>query len=563
MKKRLIFFVVMLGFRPVLAIPTDSTAVSAESTAVKKPSVVVTGEIGLSTGFYSMTGLEPRAQFTPWSTSGKLTLQTTSGWTIPMTFVYSSQDNRFRQPYNQIGISALHKQDFKLHLGYRNVYFSPFTLAGHLFLGVGAEVQAGKIRLGVVSGKLNRAIESDYADPDRIPTFKRTGYSVRIGVGSPTNYFDVIFLKAADDLLSIDAESAAQRNVSAAENTVLGVSSRIKIAKKFTFELDGSASAYSKDIRAEVVDNKYASSLRLLFVPRINSQYFTAFQSAVGYQTKPFGIKLQYKRIEPDFRTMGAYYFQQDIESFTVAPTFKLFKKKLTLKTSIGVQHDNLLNQKKVQTNRLIGSAAMVFAPNENFSIDALYSNYGITQKAGYLPLIDTLRIAQNNRTLSLNGMYMRAGETTNHTFMATAIYQELQDLNQRTAALNENQNWNYNASYSFQHLIANVDLSLSYSYTLTKALDIETTYAGPSLSVAKRLLKEDRLSINTNLNYLRSHENIFGLEDQGHVLSTSLGIDFKIASKHTFSFNWNYLQSQGVQDFTEHRGSVGYQVSF
>ena len=560
--KKLLFILILLPLLPTMATPTDSTA-TKEATATKKPSTTITGEIGLSTGFYAVSGFEPRAQFTPWGVNGKLTIQTPSGWTIPVNVLYSSQNNRYRQPYNQVGATASFKQSLKLHAGYRNVYFSPLTLGGHLFLGAGAEVQAGKLRLGAIYGKFNRAIDADYADPDRIASFQRTGYSVRVGVGSRTNYVDVIMLKAADDMLSINAENAAQQRITPAENLVLGISSRLKIAKKFTFELDGAGSAYTRDTRAEVMNFKHLSSVRSFFTPRASSQYFSAVQSSVGYQTKPFGIKLQYKRIEPDFRTMGAYYFQQDIESWTVAPSFKLFKKTLTLKTSLGVQHDNLLNQKKVQTNRLVGSVAAVYAPNENLSFDALYSNYGITQKAGYLPLIDTLRLAQNNRTLSTNGMYMAMGEKMTHTISVSGIYQELEDLNPRTADLNENQNWNYNASYSLQHLVANFDLTLSYSYTLTKALDLQTVYAGPAVSFAKRLFKNDCLSFNTNVSYLTSKEIIFDFEDHGNVLNISTGLDVKISEKHSFSINWNYIKSNGVQEFSENRGMVSYQMSF
>lgn len=538
----------------------------ADTTAQKDPPLKVTGELNLSTGFYTQKGLDlPRGQFTPWGASGRLTLTFTSGFTLPFSFVYNSQNYRYRQPYNQIGVSPTYKKWLTMHAGYRNVYFSPLTLAGHTFLGGGIEINPGLFRFGAIYGKFNRAIESNFADPDRIPSFRRTGYSVRMGIGTQTNYLDFIVLKAADDLYSI-SEVPETKYILPAENLAIGISSRLKIAKKLTFELDGTGSVYTRDIRAEETTSKlnfkHLKIFKSLFTPRFTSQYSTAVQASLSYKLKKVGLRLQYKRIEPEFKTMGAYYFQNDIESYTIAPNFNLFKGKLKFKTSVGVQHDNLLNQKKTETHRLIGSVSLAYAPDEKLSLDALYSNYGITQKAGYLPLIDTLRIAQNNRTISLNGMYMVFGEKTTHSVSLTAIYQELEDLNARTADLNENQNYYANAGYSFQHLIANFDLNVSYSYTLTTALDLATHYYGPTLSISQRLLKDSKLSINTNLSLLKSKEIIFDFEDRGKVLNASVGVDWKIGKIHSLSLNWNLINNHGVQQFVEHRGTISYGIS-
>lgn len=545
----------------------DSTKTKVDSVKIVVPKLTVSGDLSISTGYYKMNGLDaPRGQFNPWGINGKLNFKTSNGWFVPVTMIYTSQNNRFRQPYNQVGASPLYKNWLVLHGGYRNVYFSPFTLAGHTFLGTGIELNPKKFRFGFIYGKFNRAIENNFAEPDRIPFFKRTGFASRIGVGTKTNYVDLIVLKVADDVNSISL-SPDYQYVKPAENLAFGISSRLKIKKKFTFELDGSASAYTRDIRTEAIGEfinvKFYHAIKNVFTPRVSTQLSTAFQSAIGYKSKVFNAKIQYKRIEPEFKTMGAYYFQNDIESYTFNPNVSLFKSKLKFNTSIGLQHDNLLNQKKIQTNRLIGSAAIVYAPNENFSTDFLYSNYGITQKAGYLPLIDTLKIAQNNKTLSLNSMYMRIGESNMQTFMLSAIYQELQDLNSRTAIFNENQNWNYNASYSYQNLISNLDLSLNYSYTLTKAVDIESIFHGPTASLSKRFLKENNLVLTSNLGYMFSQQKIYDYAEKGSVLNASTDISYTFFKKHTLSLNWSLIKSKGVQSFSENRGTIEYQLNF
>ncbi|HEX9956492.1 MAG TPA: hypothetical protein VGA96_04535, partial [Fibrella sp.] len=162
---------------------TDSVHATRPDSVTSKPAapaIQLAGEVTLSTGFYAMTDLEaPRAQPTPWSLSGSLTISTRSGWNVPIRLVWSSQNNQYRQPYNQLGASPRYKDWLTLHAGYRNIVFSPLTLAGYTFLGVGVELNPGLLRVGAIVGKFNRAIDANYADPDRMATFRRTGYSIK------------------------------------------------------------------------------------------------------------------------------------------------------------------------------------------------------------------------------------------------------------------------------------------------------------------------------------------------------------------------------------------------
>lgn len=543
----------------------DSTRV--DSAATKPKNWTIKGELDVNTGFYQMKGLDaPRGQMLPWGLNGKITLRSQSGWIIPVTGLYSSQNNRFRQPYNQVGTSPVYKNWLMLHGGYRNVYFSPYTLAGHTFLGGGVELNPKKLRLGFIYGKFNRAIEHNLAQPDVIPYFKRTGFAARAGVGTKTNYLDLIVMKVADDVHSI-GQLPEEQLLSPAENLVVGLSSRLKIKKKFTFELEGSASVYTRDTRAEAIGDQvhipYYDVIKKVFVPRISTQLSTALQAAFGYRNKYFNGRIQYKRIEPDFKTMGAYYFQNDIEHYTASPNFSLFKSKLKLNTSLGFQHDNLLNQKRARTNRLIGSTALVYTPNEDLSFDVYYSNYGITQKAGYMALIDTLRISQNNRTVSGNVMYMKIGESTIKTLNATAIYQELQDLNNHTASFNENKNWNYSAGYAHQDLIRDFDFSVNYSYTLTTAEDLSSLFHGPTVTLSKKLLKNRNLLLSTNAGYMFSEQNIYEFTEKGGVVNFSASTSYTFARHHNLSLNWSYIDSKGGQAFSENRGSIAYYFNF
>ncbi|HEX9956344.1 MAG TPA: hypothetical protein VGA96_03785, partial [Fibrella sp.] len=505
---------------------------------------------------------------TPWSLSGSLTINTRSGWNVPVRLVWSSQNNQYRQPYNQVGASPRYKDWLTLHAGYRNIVFSPLTLAGYTFLGVGLELNPGLLRVGAIVGKFNRAIDASYANPDQVATFLRTGYSIKLGVGNQQNYLDLIVLRVADDLFSIRTDSLT--SVKPAENLVLGISGRLQLHKKLYAELDAAGSAYTRDCRTEAVPSTASTDSRLryltyaknLFTIRQSTQLYTALQTSLSYRAKWGDLKLQYKRIEPDYKSMGAYYFQQDIESFTTAPSLKLFKRRLNIRTSIGWQHDNLFNQKKARTDRLIGSASASYSSDKDLTLDLVYSNYGISQRAGYRPLNDTARLGQNNRTISGSLFKLWTGERVMHTFTGSATYQKLQDLNPFTAALNENQNWNYTLSYAWQTLASNLDLNISYGYTLNKFLDMSSAYYGPSMGVSKRMLK-DKLSLSLTMSYQKSHEVLAEFDQRGSVLSAALSADYQITPVHRLAINWTNVLNRGAQLFREQQGTIQYSVSF
>lgn len=565
----LTLFIWYIG-QQVIAQQADSSH-SEKTTQDVAPKVRFTGEMNLTTGYYEMKGLRGiQGQFNPWIANGNFTLMSRSGWVVPVNFLWSSQNYQYRQPYNQIGTSPQFKKWLKLHGGYRNVYFSPLTLAGHSFLGGGIELNPGILRIGAVYGKLNRAIESNYANPDQVASFERTGYSLKVGLGNQRDYFDVILLKAADNPSSIQT---GNRPLKPAENLVVGISSRLHLSPKLRLEIDAAGSAYTNDLRTDEIaatqvqaadqelHAQYLQHTKDVFIPRASTQAYSAVQASLVRKGKYTDLKMRYKRIEPGYKSMGAYYFQTDLESFLIAPTLKMFKNRLILQSSVGYQHDNLLNQKKTQTDRLIGSANLSLSTDNSLMIDVGFSNYGITQKTGYISLNDTLRLSQNDRTFSGNMMKLWVGKSATHNVMASAIYQELQDLNLLTADFN--QNWNYNFNYSWQNFSLYMDVNVGYSYTQTKALGMNTVFQGPSLNVSKKLLKSQKLSTSLGISYLTSEENIPEFKQKGTVITNSVGIEYQLTPMHRFLLHWNYIESKGVQSFSQYQGNIQYTMSF
>lgn len=563
----------------VSVLPALAQTEPASTTSTPKPSLVkVTGGINAYAGFYSASGIEGqsrpgRNQPTPFGLSGQVTVALPGGISLPFSAVLGNQGSSFRQPFNQFGVSPTYKWA-TLHAGYRNVTFSPFTLAGHTFLGGGVELNPGNLRLGAVYGRFNKAISGNLVEPDVLPSYGRTGYALKVGYGKPGNYVDLVMLRARDDSNSIGPVlPTPERLLSPAENLVVGATSRLLILKHITVELDAAVSAYTRDTRASIVQAEGNNSLvRLfgpLFTPRLSTQLTQATQAAVGYRGQGYGLKLQYKRIDPNFQTMGAYYFQSDIESYALAPNLTMAGGKVNLVGSYGIQFDNLGGNKAARTGRRIGSLTASVNPSAKWGFDLQFSNYGISQQAGVRPLIDTIRLAQNNLSLTGNVRYTLQKQDVVQVFTLTTTYQKLSDLNARTANFTNNTNTNANLGYFYQQTTTGWGFNGMVSYTETKlppGLDPSgkgdnVRFFGPTLGASQSFLNK-KLSTSLNASYLINQQA--GIT--GKVINASANAGYQIAKRQSLSLNVAYLNSNtglATQTFNEFRGTIGYGISF
>jgi hypothetical protein len=523
-------------------------------------------------GLYTASGITARNQPAPFGLSGSLTLTLPGGISLPFSGVLGNQGASFRQPFNQFGVSPSYKWA-TAHAGYRNISFSPFTLAGHTFLGGGVELNPGLLRFGAVYGRFNKASSSTLADPDAIPSFKRTGYAFKVGYGKPNNYVDLVLLRARDDTNSIGpVQVTPELNITPAENLVAGITSRLLLLKHVLVEVDAAASSYTRDMLASEVQaegkNPLTRLLGKMITPRLSSQLTQATQAALSYQDKWGTLKVQYKRIDPNFQTMGAYYFQSDIESYTLAASFNLLKGKARMSGSYGRQFDNLANNKNAATGRSVGSLMVSLNPDPVFGLDISLSNYGLSQKAGLRPLIDTLRIAQNNFSATVNTRYSVFNTDLSHIFTLTATHQQLSDLNAATADQTENDNQNLNLGYFLQHNRSGFGANLMLSYTQTglpqtipPADNDRVRYYGPTLGTNYTFLKK-KMTASANLSYQVNQQ--FGVT--GKVLTASANAGYQLAKRQSLSLMLNYLNSDtGIQSekFNEFRGNIGYGISF
>lgn len=548
----------------VLLIPFPSFTQDLETIAKQKP-FEIHGNASLNVIGYGVSGIEPRRQPFSWVLSASVTASI-YGIQLPFSFTVSDQQKSYAQPFNQFGLSP-HWKWITVHAGYRNITFSNFTLAGRTFVGAGVELNPSILRFGFVYGRFDRkTTDNPVMVTDSLPNFKSTGFAVKLGLGTEKNFFDLILLRIRDDSASVvQSDTGAIRTPE--QNVVTGFNSHFTIAKRLTFEAEAAFSIYTTNTGAasfeDIEDNKTLSSINRFLVVNQSTEYYYAARAALQYQDKNLKVKAEYRRVEPKYRSMGAYFFNNDLQNITIAPSFGVWKKRVIIGGSFGLQNDNLRASKKATSMRTIGSAMVSFNPNSTFGLDFNYSNYGMNQKAGRLPLVDSTKVHQVTHNLTVIPRLMFVNTRHIHMLMLTYLWMNLNDLNPSTAEYTHMVTHTAQLNYTLSWPETRWTLLTGLNYVCVINLLGTGTNTGITVGGNKSLL-DDKLNIGLNNAVMRSDTP----GAKGWILNINLNATYRVNAHHSMRLNGYYTgnyfpDGSSVPSFNEFKGDLMYVYTF
>ncbi len=552
----------------LLLVLITSTLVRAQELSGLKNAIPfsISGSIGLSSSFYSVSGIPGRQAPFAYGINSSATM-TVYGIAMPFSFTWFNNSKAgFSQPFNQFGISPKYKW-LTLHLGYRNLSFSEFTLSGYTFLGAGIEASPGKFRIGAMYGRFNQNSVHDLTMADSLPKMTRTGWAAKLGYGTDKRFVDLSVLRIGDDPKGYDTLNTEPEIRPPEQNIALGLTSRFDITEKLTFKFDGSYSFYTFNRAYAATEISGDGLLRLAgnFI-RVNStsEYFKAFRTSLSYRFSQGTVTaIEYRRIDPGFRSMGSYFFNNDIEHITLNQSLALLKNKLNLRGSLGVQRDNLKGAKENTSLRIIGSLTGNYNINQHWAVDATFNNYSTNQRAFRTTTDHSLLIYQVNRTVTLTPRYMTAGERMSHMAMLNLNVTALEDKNQTTSDMTGTDTYMAMLIYNlgFPQLKMNISAGLNYTLMLNK--NFENRLAGGNINISKILL-QDQLSLGLNNNLMTNRIN----SESGLILNSALTAAWRFHPKHSLSLNLNlisnrFAEGSVVPSYHEIRGDFGYAFTF
>lgn len=552
MKKILTGLALCVIFTPLFA--QDISQIKHE------PAFRWTGTLNVGNDFYNNSGDIPvRSDRFSWRVSGNPTAYL-YGFELPFSFTLGRQIRDVRYPvFNQFGVSPTWKW-IKLHAGWRNMTFSPYTLAGHTFLGGGVELTPGLLRFSALYGRFHRATSTNAGQEYFLPTYKRTGYGLKIGIGTERNFLDLMAFKAKDDPNSIEIPDSI--GIKPGENLVLGLSGRATLWQKITLSLDGAASAFTRNLNSEEVT---LDSLEMgdyygaenVMQPRFSTRLNFAGKATAGYNSRNFGLNFSYEHIDPEYATMGAYFFNNDIENYTVSPMFTLGRGKVRVFGSYGVQRNNLLGNRSETSWRNIGSANISINPTPKFGLDLNYSNYRMSQSSSSFELSDSLKLAQSTTQFSVTPRYSIMGKNAVHTLIFNGVYQFLDDENPLTERYGDVRARVGVLSWAGSFIPTKVSLNAGMNYNDVRLGETRTANYGLLFGAGKPFAK-DRLNLNLNTNFNFARLN--GKSD-GSIVNVGLMGSYLAHKKHTLHFGLHWIRSSSTfrGKYAEFRGQIGY----
>ncbi len=490
------------------------------------------------------------------------------GISLPFTFSFSDQQFSYSQPFNIYGVSPKYKWA-QIHLGYRSMNFSSFTMSGKQFYGAGIELTPGKFRFKALYGKLKDL----FAQKDTLTfgsqildTYERYINGVKIGYGNK-NSFDFMYIKVKDDQNTSNPQRADNRYLLPEDNLVLGFNSNFTLFKYFRLYLETAASLHTADLRADIeIDEenlkKWAEKTNKLIEINASTRWGFSGKTGIDFNYRGFGIGANYLRVDPFFKSLGLYYMNTDYENYTGHLNFGLFKRQLQFRLTAGFQQNNISKLKQQTDLRKIGSLSINYFSQNGISISANYSNYQTDQAAGFIKVEDSIKLALVNEMAMISPSYSWNRGKYSHSASMNFNYQKFKDVNRfRIVSLVDDQNYTASIDYGLSHSPSTINFNIGVNYFILDSRESTDKQIGASFGISKKLLKK-KLNIRLNSSW---NKNIYNNISDGFSLNIRNYISYNITKNQNISFSFAWMNRTGIhrRNINELRSSINYGLSF
>lgn len=516
---------------------------------------------GINSSFiYNYTN-DPRNQRDPFTMvlGGNLNLFV-GGINVPMSFSYSNAKISAVPPmyFNQFSIHPTYKWA-TAHLGTSSLTYSPYTLNGHQFDGVGLDLTPGKLKFQIMTGRLLRGTGDYNENPEVPPVFKRKASSLSVHY----QFSDKLML-GVTAFHAIDISSSAfnipyEYNIQPKENFIASINGDYTIIENLK-------------LKAEIASNYLTQDLNSSLPPNINKGLFGGFVNLNGsskkqaaqkinlsYLWKTIDMGLEYEKVDLNYQSLGAYQTQNGFENSLIRLGSPIFKGKVNLSGSIGIQNDLTDTVSSQKAKRLISSLNATFTPINKLTINANYSNNNsvtnfrnldqIANSNNLIPYyLDSLKLVLVNMNLGVNANYQIASTKTFRQSLTAGYTLQKGSKKQGEYFVDEEGNnfHNANAVLVTTYPQSTVQWTFGFNYNLsTQGLDSKTTAYGPSFSFGKKFLNK-KLLANLGTAYNTSYNNIS--MKKVNVMNVKANLGYNIKQRHDFKLNV-VLQTKSSSD--------------
>lgn len=489
---------------------------------------------------------------------------------VPFQFVYSNQQVNINRPQLRFfGLSPTYKW-VRLHGGYRTYNISPYLLNNRYVLGGGIDLTPGKFRLSFFYGDmvqdLNMLFHQTNVEVQESPMYRRKAMGGKIGFGSENNFFEISAMQVLDDQLTGNTALLDSLDVTPMANFGFGVNTAWRIASWLKFGGNGALSVVTLDQRAETfevgeAEEKYLNLANQLLPINLSTRFGLAYEGFLETQIKVTNIRLRYEHIDPNYTSLGLHFIQSDIDNYLVDIRTALFKSRLSLFGSFGLQFSNSGNNFGTKEQRLISNFSVSATPITPLSINVNYNNFNSTGNISVVEFVDSLKLSNSNESVSgtINYNFGKKNKGR-HVINLNGSHNQF-SLIQGEVLASQNQSLTGSTGYSYRTAKSGWTLGANLQYQTFGGMEQpDVARYGVGLNVRKRIGKKLNLALmpSYNLNYTNTQRD-------GQVMNLRGNFSYNPVSNQAFMLSVAIVdrRSQLLNNFVQTRVAVQYNARF
>lgn len=515
---------------------------------LKKNPLKITGGISANTVFYNSNINTSRDNFT-YFLNGNLNVGLYN-WSMPINYSLTNQGSKlgYEIPFkfNRLSLNPKYKW-IQAHIGDASTTFSPYTYNGLVYTGVGLDLTPSQIpiKTSFFVGRLNKAIE-DNDDARTVPSFKRMGYGAKVAWEKPKFKIGAIGFYAKDEVNSI-LKVPEEKGVLPQENLVLSLSGSYFLRKNLEVFGEYASSGMTRDLRS--TDQEKAQGLAgVFFKGNASTEFYAAYNGGVNFNLNNGSVGIKYERIDPGYKTLGSYYFNNDLENISLNGAYNLFKGNVAFTGNIGRQRDNLDNAKDKNTFRWVGAANVNIKAGKKLMFTGSYSNFTMytNQRLNQFEVINNnpLHIQKPIDSINYKQISQNVNANANYIILVKKNLSQNLNINYSLSDMVNRENGivrrgglsrfhNLSVNYAMGFPQKNLNVSTAVNYSNNYAARMTSTIWGPSLAVNKSYF-ENKLTASAGLSYNTSTDANF----KTNVTNFRLSANYVAWEKHNFSLN-------------------------
>ncbi|OMQ09530.1 TonB-dependent receptor [[Flexibacter] sp. ATCC 35103] len=531
-----------------------------------KPNFKVTGNVNANMMYYKSSMPNAREPFT-YLLSGNLNISAFN-FSVPLFYSITNQGENlgYTAPFDFNRLSIMPKYKWvKAYIGNVSMTFSPYTLSGFPFKGVGLELTPrSPFKITLMGGQLLKAVSEEKA-MGGIPVYQRMGYGAKIGFEQQQYKIGWIGFYAKDDVNSLNMTN--DKGVTPKENFVNSLLFSTSFVKNLNLNVEYALSVLTDDVRSS---NLSGGNFRdKLFSSKESTSFMNALNVNFDYNIQKSIVGLTYERIDPNYNTLGALYFNNDLENIALRFARPFYQDRITVSTSLGYQRDDLAKAKKQDTKRVVGSINMNYRVTDQLNFTGSYSNFSTytNKKLDQFELInnpnvvqsDTLDYRQLSQNANMNMSYVfgqKRNQNLNFNYSIAGQANEQGGVIRRGQASTVQ---NYNLAHTVNFMATKVSLNSSLNYTSNEVAKNSNSSVGASVGASKKLFKD---KLNTNLGFL--YNNSQATANSSSVFGVKFNNSYVLMEQHNFNMSIisMFRNSTNAKQFNDLTATLNYSYS-